>query len=91
VLFNDSWGNRVGMDLLDDVLADYPRHAAAARPQSGGTYHSYPEPADIAAVRAAGLRLVAPRDFAAAVRGTGAEHPGSPAAEATGATAVGRA
>jgi len=72
VLFNDGWVNRIGVDMLDDVLADFPRHVAAARPQSGGSYHSYPERRHVAALRAAGLRLVTLRDFLAVCRGTGA-------------------
>jgi hypothetical protein len=72
VLFNDSWVNRCGVDLLDDVLEDLDLMRARATPQSGGSYHSYPQRSDIAALRRAGLRLSSLRDFLAACRGTGA-------------------
>jgi methionyl-tRNA formyltransferase len=72
VLFNDSWVNRCGVDLLDEVLADLDALRGRATPQSGGSYHSYPQRSDIAAARRAGLRLSSLRDFRSACRGTGA-------------------
>lgn len=35
--------NRAGVDMLDEVLADFDRHLEAAEPQrTGGSYHSFP-------------------------------------------------
>lgn len=73
VLFNDSWVNRAGVGMLDEVLADFDRLLDEARPQpEGGSYYSYPERDHIAQARREGLRLVTLRDFLAVVRGTGA-------------------
>jgi methionyl-tRNA formyltransferase len=72
VLFNDSWINRIGVDMLTEVLADYPPHAAAARPQTGGTYYSYPTRQHLAALRTTGIPLATLHDFTAVCRGTGA-------------------
>ncbi|WP_327582319.1 formyltransferase family protein [Nonomuraea sp. NBC_00507] len=70
VLFNDSWVNRAGVDLLDEVLGDFDRHLAEAVHQSGGSYYSYPERVHLAAARARGLRLSTLRDLATVIRGT---------------------
>jgi methionyl-tRNA formyltransferase len=79
VLFYDSWVNRIGVDLLDKVLADLDEHIAEARPQpGGGSYHSYPSREEIAAARQRRLPLATLRDFLAACRGTGATSPARP-------------
>lgn len=72
VIFNDSWVNRAGVGMLDEVLADFDRFLERARPQAGGSYYSYPLREHMAQARRTGLKLVTPRDFLAAVRGTGA-------------------
>lgn len=70
VLFNDSWVNRAGVDLLDEVLADFDRLAGGAAVQAGGSYHSYPGRSHLAQARAQGLRLATVRDLVAVLRGT---------------------
>jgi len=74
VLFLDSWINRVGVDMLDEILADLDGHLATTVPQLGGSYHSYPSRREMARARRIGVRLTSVRDFFAAFRGTGAEH-----------------
>jgi methionyl-tRNA formyltransferase len=69
VLFTDAWVNRAGVDLLDEVLADFHGHVTCARQQSAGTYHSYPDRAEVRALRAAGTRLATLADFRAVCRG----------------------
>jgi methionyl-tRNA formyltransferase len=79
VLFYDSWVNRVGVDMLDKVLADLDGHIAAARPQpGGGSYHSYPSRAEVDAAHPRRLPLITLRDFLAVCRGTGATGPTGP-------------
>lgn len=73
VLFNDSWVNRAGVGMLDEILAGFDGFLDEASPQpEGGSYYSYPERHHVAQARRNGLRLVTPRDFLAVVRGTGA-------------------
>lgn len=72
VIFYDSWVNRVGVEVLDEVLADFDGHLEGARPQAGGSYHSYPTRQEMAEARRRGLALTSVRDFLAAVKGTGA-------------------
>ncbi|GHE15476.1 formyltransferase family protein [Streptomyces alanosinicus] len=73
VLFNDSWVNRAGVGMLDEILADFDAFLDAAVPQpEGGSYYSYPERHHIAQARRQALDLATLRDFLAVVRGTGA-------------------
>ncbi|MEU3550873.1 formyltransferase family protein [Streptomyces longwoodensis] len=73
VLFNDSWVNRTGVGMLDEILADFDGFLEVATPQpEGGSYYSYPERHHLAQARRHGLKLVTLRDFVAVVRGTGA-------------------
>ncbi|EGX61096.1 formyl transferase domain-containing protein [Streptomyces zinciresistens K42] len=73
VLFNDSWVNRAGVGILDEVLSDFDRLLDEARPQpEGGSYYSYPERNHMEQARRTGLKLVTLRDFLSVVRGTGA-------------------
>ena len=73
VIFYDSWVNRVGVDMLDEVLADFGHHLANAWPQpEGGSYYSYPTREQMADARRRGLPLTTIRDYLAVLRGTGA-------------------
>lgn len=72
VLFYDSWVNRMGVDMLDEVLTDFDHHLANARHQSGGSYYSYPSREQMAQARRQGLKLTSIRDFMAVLRGTSA-------------------
>lgn len=53
-----------GLDLLDEVLADLEAARRNARPQSGGSYESFPDRRVIRALHARGFRLVDGADMA---------------------------
>ncbi|MCX4690679.1 formyltransferase family protein [Kitasatospora purpeofusca] len=73
VLFNDSWVNRVGVGMLDEVLSDFDALRGRARPQGEGSYYSFPDRRQLGLARRLGLRMAPLRDLVAVVRGTGAK------------------
>lgn len=71
VLYQDDIVNRSGTELLSAVLADLPSAIAAGRHQSGGSYFSHPERAQIAAGSRRGISLTALRDMVDVYRSKG--------------------